>query len=186
MESQPDADMFSRGLLDFPRRPIMTTGFVIGIVLSIATNGAGFQERAVTPRIIRVFVKTDDVTDRDQITGRKTSVKDLADAFGTKKKTLSVVNEEAGADIVIDVIDRAIAVPKVVLGIGSRPGDPPGGTAPLRNAVLRVRLTAGDAAADFQSKNRAADNPRGWKSAADNLADQIDKWVADQRGRIIR
>jgi hypothetical protein len=39
---------------------------------------------------------------------------------------------------------------------------------------------------DFTNKNKAADTPRGWKSAADDLADQIDKWLLEHRAEIVR
>ncbi len=38
----------------------------------------------------------------------------------------------------------------------------------------------------LQNKNKAYDNPRGWKSAAEDLAEQIDKWVGQYRAEIIK
>jgi hypothetical protein len=88
-----------------------------------------------------------------------------------------VVTKEDAADLDVEVIIRGLTVPKFVIGIGARPGDPPGGNAPLKVAVLRVRLTRGEVATDFTNKNKPGDTPRGWKSAADDIVDQIEKWI---------
>ena len=56
---------------------------------------------------------------------------------------------------------------------------------PVRTAVLRVRLTFGEDSVVFTNKNKPAESARGWKSAADDIASQIEKWIADRRARIV-
>jgi hypothetical protein len=157
----------------------MTT-LVIGLW---ASAGASLPQES-TARIVRVFVQTDDAGEPSELAARQVSARDLAAALASKKKTLRVVEDEDSADIVIDVVDRALTIPKLVLGLGARPGEP-GAIGPTKAVVLRVRLTASTGlGTDFTNKNKAADNPRGWKSAAEDIADQIDKWVL--RVRVVR
>jgi hypothetical protein len=57
---------------------------------------------------------------------------------------------------------------------------------PQRSVVLRVTVTSGDQKLEFANKNKPVDMPEGWKSAAGDLANQIDKWVAAHRDEIIK
>jgi hypothetical protein len=138
------------------------------------------------PSLIRVYVETSPVGEGAELSGRSASVKDLAEEVARKKKSLASVTDEDLADVVVEVVQRAIDVPRVVIGVGARPGEPPGGTTPLRTGKLRVALRFGAMQVSLESKNKAYDNPRGWKSAAEDLADQIDKWVGQYRTEIIK
>jgi hypothetical protein len=80
---------------------------------------------------------------------------------------------------------RTTEVPRIAFGLGPRPGDP-GTSAPIRLGRLRATLMFGAMAVNMQNKNRANDNPRGWKSAAEDIADQVDKWIGQFRAEIIR
>ncbi len=133
-----------------------------------------------------MFVQTDDKGDGEELAARQASVKDLSAALASKKKSFVIAENEDNADIEIEVLGRGVTIPKVVIGVGgggSRPGQAPIGSGPVRNAELRVKLTmkTNELTADFKNKNRAADNPNGWKSAAGDLADQIEKWVFEHR-----
>lgn len=135
-------------------------------------------------KLVRVYVKTDDGGQQAELAARRESVRDMADALAAKKKTFTVVEREADADVLIEVLDRALYVPKVVMGVGPRIGDPssiPGMAAPVRSPVLRVRVTQGRTANVFTNKNKDADSARGWKSAAADLAGQIEKWLKTSR-----
>lgn len=171
----------------------MTTNLVISalLVAAVSTPGAAPSASAQTPRLIRVFVQTDDTGEAGELAARQTSVKDLSEALASKKKSFAVVDNEDNADIEIEVVGRGLTVPKIVIGVGgtsSRPGQAPIGSGPVKNAELRVKLTmkSNELKADFKNKNRAADNPNGWKSAAGDLADQIEKWVFEHRAPIVK
>jgi len=150
---------------------------------------AGAQKPAPpgpNPSLIRVYVETDAGGEDTEQGGRKTTVKDLAEAVANKKKSLASVDDEDKADVTVEVLQRVIEVPKVVIGMGTRPGEPPGGATTLKTAKIRAQLRFGDMQVSLQNKNKAYDNPRGWKSAAEDLADQIDKWVGQYRDVIIK
>jgi hypothetical protein len=142
---------------------------------------------SIDPALIRVHVRTVATGDATDLSARRESVKDLAGALGTKKKTLAVVDDEDQADVVVDVSYRGVTVPKVVVGIGPRPGQPSEPGAPLaRNVHLRVVVLArGDESAEIKNENRALESSGGWKSAADDIAKQVEKWIASRRARII-
>lgn len=133
---------------------------------------------------IRVYVHTEDDGDPRELKARKTLTTDLGEALKSKKRTLVVVDEEERAEVVVEVVGLGMTVPKVVIGLGPRPGDPTATMAPVKNVEVRVQVTAGTLSVSLKNKNRAADNPRGWKSAAEDLADQIDKWVFERRAKI--
>ena len=161
----------------------MKTNLLTSALLAMTIFGSAGQTPAMQQKIVRVFVETNDQGDPAEVADRRTSVKDLAAALGSKKKAFAVVEDVDKADLSIEVIERAYNVPKVVFGLGARPGQSTIGTAPVRTAELRVRVAVvpGELAVSLKNKNRAADNPRGWKSAADDLADQIEKWVLEHR-----
>jgi hypothetical protein len=190
-ESQPLANLFTRGLLDF-HRPQLRTNFVIAALLiaAVSVSRAAPSASAQTQRPIRVFVQTDDTGQADELAARQSSVKDLSEALASKKKSFAIVDNEDNADIEIEILGRGVTIPKIVIGVGgssSRPGQAPIGGGPARNAELRVKLTmkSNELTADFKNKNKAADNPNGWKSAAGDLADQIEKWVFEHRAPIV-
>lgn len=145
------------------------------------------------PRIIRVYVITADGGHPDELAARRASVAHLAASIAGQKKgtVLAVVDAESKADLVVDVIQRSIDVPKVVFGLGpSRSGgaSSPSMNPQTRHAVLHVTLhmAAGSDRVEFKNKSRSIESERGWKSAADDIAKQIEKWIADRRAEIIK
>lgn len=138
------------------------------------------------PALIRVCVRTDEGGEAKELAARRQSAADLASALAGKKKTVVVVDDEHAADIVLDVLSRSLMVPKVVVGLGPRPGQPSGTAGLVRAPVLRVRIVFGDEPTEFTNKNKPADSALGWRSAADNVAGQIEKWIADRRAEILR
>ena len=132
------------------------------------------------PAVVKVFVQTDDTGDPSELSARRESVKDLTSTLAAKRKTTAIVDTEDHADIVVDVLSRGLIVPKVVIGLGARPGQPASAN-PVRAAVLRVRLTLDDNAVVFTNKNKPSESPRGWKSAADDIGHQIEEWIQRRR-----
>jgi hypothetical protein len=133
------------------------------------------------PSLIRIHVDTDS----DDIKELETSIKDLTEAINARKKSLVTVDDEDKADVTVQVIQRVVEVPKVVIGLGPRPGEPPGMTT-VKTARLQVQLRFEAIQVSLQNKNKVYDNPGGWRSAAEDLAEQIDKWVGQYRAEIIR
>ena len=134
------------------------------------------------PNLIRVYVDAGG----DDDTALNTSVKDLAEAIADRKKSLASVDDVEKADVTVEVVQRTTEIPKLVIGIGSRPGEPPGGSMPAKTGKLQIKVRFGAMQVSLESKNKAYDNPRGWKSAAEDLAEQIDKWVGQYRAEIIK
>ena len=155
--------------------------------LAAAPGRSGSATSQADAKLVRVFIHTDDRGEPGELAARQESVKHLADALASKKKAFVIIQEEDPADVVIDVRGRALTVPKVVIGMGARPGDPPGGAAMARVVQLSVSVDAqrlGDEE-QFKNKNAPVESQMGWKSAADDIAKQIEKWVADRRAAIL-
>ena len=87
-------------------------------------------------------------------------------------------------DVVITVTDRGLTVPKVAIGIvpTGRPGAPVG---PIRVTHLAVTLKSGKDELEIKNKNSPSESTGGWKSAADDVAKQIEKWIAEHRAAIL-
>jgi hypothetical protein len=160
---------------------------VVSLVLACAVQ-AGAPKPAPpappppNPNLIRVYVDAGG----DDDPALKTSVKDLVEAIGDRKKSLASVDDEEKADVTVQVIQRITDTPKVVLGIGTRPGEPPGGAMAQKIGKLQIQVRFGAMQVSLENKNKAYDNPRGWKSAADDLAGQVDKWVGQYRAEILK
>ena len=167
---------------------LLVAGSALSPGISPFNNVRAPQAQPQTQKPVRVFVQTDDTGVAEELAARQTSVKDLSEALASHKKLFVVVDDEDKSEIQIEVLGRGLTVPKVVLGLGPRPGESSVGSAPTKNAELRIRVTvtSSDLAAELKNKNKANDNPRGWKSAADDLADQLDKWVLENRAAIGR
>lgn len=153
-------------------------------------NSAGAAQP--DPQLIRVHVQTDEGGIVEELAARHASLTHLADAIAKQKKgkVMVVVAREDTADVVVEVVDRGVHVPKVVIGLGGM-GNQPGRPAPLppptRLARLRVKATLahGGDPVEFTNKNRAIDSESGWKSAAEDIAKQLEKWVTDRRAAIL-
>ena len=145
------------------------------------------------PSLIRVRVTTDDAGVAEELAARRNSVTHLAAALGANKKSgLTIVTRpDDPADIVVDVQDRGVTVPKVVIGIGRGMGSPTGRAPldpqPVKAAQLRVTVTIANdkEPVEIKNTNRASDTESGWKSAAEDIAKQIDKWIAAHRAAIL-
>jgi hypothetical protein len=141
------------------------------------------------PALIRVYIDTRTHAGDAGLAERQQSGKDLATALAGKKKLFTIVGDEDKADVVLEVQDRMVTVPKIVIGIGPRPGQPtdPATTLPVQQAQLRVSvsLAHADESIEIKNKNRANDHPGGWKSAAEDIAKQVEKWVTDRRSKIL-
>jgi len=163
-------------------------GAVVGTGMVTESVRAPVMSTTQAPKPVRVFVQTDASGIAAELTARETSVKDLSEALASHKKLFVVVDDEDKSEIQVEVLGRGLTVPKVVFGIGTRPGETSVGNAPTKNAELRIRVTvtSSDLRTDLKNKNKANDNPRGWKSAADDLANQLDKWVLEHRAEIGR
>lgn len=170
---------------------------MVGLLLVIALSGLTGQAPAVAgqpdPRLIRVHILTADGGHPDELAARRASLDQLAASLAGQKKgaSLVVVDAESKADVVVDVIQRSVTIPKVVFGLGpSRSGgaSSPSMNPPTRHAVLHVTLhmAAGSDRVEFKNNNRAIESERGWKSAADDIAKQLEKWIADRRSEIIK
>lgn len=169
------------------------TGLLLVIVFLGATGQAPAVAGQPDPRLIRVHVLTADGGHPDELAARRASLDQLAVSLAGQKKgaSLTIVDSVSTADVVVDVIQRSVNVPKVVFGLGpSRSGgaSSPSMNPPTRHAVLHVTLqmAAGSDRVEFKNKNRAIESDRGWKTAADDIAKQIEKWIADRRTEIIK
>jgi len=153
-------------------------------LLSLASAGSAQTD----PALVRIYIDTRPEATDAGLPDRQQSGKDLAAALGGKKKLFTIVDDEDKADVVLHVQGRAVTVPKIIIGISPRPGQAADPTArPALEAQLRVdiSLTHADESVEMRNKNRAYDNPGGWKSAAEDIAKQIEKWVGDRRAKIM-
>jgi hypothetical protein len=141
------------------------------------------------PALIRIYIDTRSHAGDGSLAEREQSGKDLASALAGKKKLFTIVDDEDKADVVLKVEGRALTTPKIVIGIGPGPGQTtnPATTLPARQAQLHVSvsLARADESIEIRNKNRANDNPGGWKSAAEDIARQLEKWVGPRREKIL-
>jgi hypothetical protein len=161
--------------------------FLLVASLAVTVQG-GLQARPPDPGLVRVYVHTDDDGELAELAARRTSVTDLGAAIKAKKKDLVVVSERDAADVVLEVMDRAFIVPRVVFGLGNKPGElPPAGTSPVRAVQLRVRLeiVGRDSPPDFRNRNSPRESSGGWRSAADDIAKQVQAWIVERRAAIL-
>lgn len=167
----------------------MPTFVIAGLFAALVAMPAMPAATTQAAKLLRVFVQTDDSGDGEELAARQQSVRDLSQALASKKKIFVIADSEDSADVEIEVVGRGVTIPKVVIGIGPRPGPSSIATGPVKAAELRIRVSLKspavgyDSAGNLKNKNKAADNPRGWKSAADDLADQIEKWIFERRGK---
>jgi hypothetical protein len=160
----------------------------VAVLCLLILQSAGVSQ--ADPALIRVYIDTrTHAGDVGGLAERQQSGKDLATALAGKKKLVTIVDDEDKADVVLEVQDRMVTVPKIVIGIGPRPGQPtdPATTLPVQQAQLRVSvsLAHADESIEIKNKNRANDHPGGWKSAAEDIAKQVEKWVTDRRSTIL-
>ena len=159
---------------------------IVALLCLLSLSPAGVSQ--TDPTLIRVYIDSQPGPDAGGSSERQQSGKDLAAALAGKKKLVAIVDDEDKADVVVDVHDRTTTVPKIIIGIGPRPGQTTSpATAPTREARLRVSasLTHADESREITNKNRANDNPGGWRSAAEDIAKQLEKWLSDRRAKIL-
>ncbi len=161
---------------------------LVAVALAGTLADAAQEQAPPDPALVRVFVQAPDHGDAAELKARQESVKDLTAALTSKKKLLAVVTEQSRADVVIAIVERRVSIPRVVMGLGPRPGQPsqPGGNV-TRNAELIVELSLehGDEHAELKNQNKVTESGPGWKSAADDAAKQIEKWISERREKIL-
>ena len=168
------------------------------IVALLFSLSLGASQQAATPppqpdpKLIRVHVQTDDGGDASELAARRESVRHLLAAISGKKKAgIVVVDAEDAADVVVEVEQRGITIPKVVIGLSGGMGSPNGRPGPATQQVRVVKLGVTIAIArdgdpnELTNKNRPNETESGWKSAADDVAKQVEKWIADHHEAII-
>ena len=163
----------------------MTRLALLTIVALLGQTGT--PAPAVDPKLIRIYVHTGEVGGETTLSARRESVRDLVAALGSKKKDLLIVAHEDQADVVVEVTERLLTTPRVVFGLGARPGQPPGGNAPARavRLVVTIAQARGSDPDEIANRNAPLEANRGWRSAADDVAKQVEKWVADRRAAIL-
>jgi hypothetical protein len=138
--------------------------------------------------LVRVYAHTDDAGDVSARDARRESLKDLRAALTDKKKDLVLVKTEDDADVLVEVVDRTTTIPKVTFGPVVSSGQPSWGTglaSPVRAVHLRVSLTHHGDPVIFTNKAAFIESTGGWRSAADDIAKQVDKWIVDHRAEIL-
>ena len=166
----------------------MTSAPIVAVSCLLALQSVSALQ--ADPGLVRVYIDTRPTAGEGlSLTERQQSGKDLAAAITSKKKLFTLVEDETMADVVLEVLDRTVTAPKLVIGIGPRPGQAgdPATSVPAKEAQLRVGASLAHANESLEIKNkiRANDNPRGWKSAAEDIVKQVEKWVSDRRSKIL-
>ena len=156
-------------------------GLMVCLIAIALQTGAAKPAAPPNPSLIRVWVDSES----DDIKELETSIKDLAGAINARKKSLVTVDDEDKADVTVHVVQRVVEVPRVVIGLGPRPGETPGMT-PVKTGKLKVQLRFGAMQVNLENKSKTYDTPGGWRGAAEDLAEQIDKWVGQYRAEIIK
>ena len=166
-------------------------------LLVLFSLGAGQLPATATPppdpKLIRVHVQTDDTGDPIDLEARRESVRQLVAAIAARKKSgmVTVPDGADNMDVFVKVQERGVTIPKVVIGLGGgmgpQAGRPGPAATPVKTVQLRTRiaLARGGDPVTITSKNRAMDSEAGWKSTAEDIAKQIEKWIADNKTAIL-
>jgi hypothetical protein len=83
------------------------------------------------------------------------------------------VDSPAEADIAVAIVERVVADSKSSLSLF-----PPRYYASRNIVRLRVTVTRRDESADLVGSGWREDNAKGWASAAEDIAEAIDAWIA--------
>ena len=164
----------------------MIRALVFTMMFALTIQSKGPAPGAAT--LIRVYAHTDDAGDVPARDARRESLKDLRTALTGKKKDLILVNTEDEADVLVEVVDRTTTIPKVVFGpvtSSSQPSSGMSAASPVRAVHLRVTLTYRGDPVIFTNKAALLESTGGWRSAADDIAKQVDKWIVDHRAEIL-
>jgi hypothetical protein len=149
------------------------------------------QSRGAAPEtasLVRVYAHTDDKGEVSARDARRQSLKDLLSALNGRKKDMVLVKTEDEADVLVEVVDRTTTIPKLVFGPVVSPGQPSrstGAASPIRAVHLRVALTYRGDPVIFTNKAALLESTGGWRTAADEIVKQIDKWIIDHRVEIL-
>jgi hypothetical protein len=137
------------------------------------------------PKLVRVYVFTE-AGETAEIAALRESVKDVSARLAGKKKTVVIVDDEDRADVLIEVVERSRTVPRVVFGVAvaARPGQP-SVPPPQRVVHLRVKLTHREESVELKNKNSPLESAGGWKSAADDIAKQCERWMVEHHARLL-
>jgi hypothetical protein len=155
----------------------MRTKLWIAVLLAIATVAVARSSAQSTSALPRVYVTTAPSGAVEELRDRQQSVKDLRKALAGKKKVLTLVDVEEKAEITVEVIGRSTTVPRVRFGLPT-----PGQVGPARVARLRVKATRGETdPISFTNENSPLEANRGWESAAEDIAKQIEKWISGKK-----
>ena len=108
-------------------------------------------------------------TDKEAAAARAEAVRDMKDALA-KKAGLQIVEDQAAADVVVEVLGRE-----------SR--EPPGGFGGLTvtkmgDTIIRVRVKSGGQETELKGLGQGT-----WGRAARDAADRILKWIARLQGQ---
>jgi len=136
--------------------------------------------------IVHVFVKTESTSDHINAALWRKSIDDVAAAMGQSKKLLTLVTRDADGDVALELIERTVVTPKVVVGLPSRPNDPMPGMNPVRTILLRVKLTTTGRTLEFENKNKPYESDSGWRAAAQDVANQVVKWIDGHRAELLK
>ena len=158
---------------------------VATVLMSLALASVGTGQTPPDPKLVRVWITTEEGGHPAELAGRRESLQDLKKALAKQKKLVALVDKEESADVTIEVKERRVETPRIVFGVGARPGDPPGTITPARAVQLLTVLAWHDQRLELKNKHKPLESSLGWESAADDVAKQIEKWISDHRQRII-
>jgi hypothetical protein len=172
------------GVSTRPGRPFARRLGAVLTALALSSGGMHAETASAAPEVLRVYVRLPPADPSApetpaELEDLQHAVGDVAAALADRKKTFAVVDALDKADVVVEVIGRSVTVPKIVFAPSAPMGQPgmPGPSTPARAVHLRVRVTYRAATAEFANKNQALESNGGSKSAAEDLAKQLDLWV---------
>lgn len=154
-----------------------------GLLLTAAAPVTG-QSPKVQPLSVYVFTAETEggFVDADS-KQRADSVRDLREAL-RKKKTVIVVESSDDADLLVEVLRRGLdetgkTSTKTSAGLGGLYST----TTKDTEAMVRTKLTVGEYSTEIVGKNDGRIT-NVWRTAANNAANQIDKWINANRDRV--
>jgi hypothetical protein len=146
----------------------------VGLALIV---GIGDCVAEQSPENIRVFITHGDGSTDFVDPDAKASAEDIKKAF-RGRKDIAVVESEGSSDLVVRVLRRFRGPSGRSVAIATSPTTAI--AAPVLERVVVATIRIGDFALELNGAHT-----RSWSAASDKLVDQIEKWIRENRARIL-
>jgi hypothetical protein len=163
-------------------------------VVALAST-SGFAQKPASPLKVFCFAAPNESGFVDKSSqSRADSLKDLKESIAKKKDWLEIVEAASQADVTVEVLERQVVPAGHTIARISTHTDSKGRTVtthtpsrPIHNYTLRTRMRAGSYENEMTgevSSESLATYAGQWRSAAGQIAGEIEKWAKANLARL--